>query len=177
MLKFVNAKQNGQTFVISFENITMMTRLIFFSAFLLAIVNLTVVAQQPVKLPHGMVFGTKPSTVGLMPASKLDSFMGKRTRISTAIVGKVLKVTDTKEGAFTIDAGNGKVIDARFKTDGISLPPNIKGREVIISGVATKQFNAFDAQRLAGSKPSSQKQNNAGKQPLSFEAVGLMVNK
>ncbi len=123
-----------------------------------------------------MVFGTKPSTVGLMPASQLESFMGKRSRISTAIVGKILKVTNVKEGYFLMDAGNGKVIDARFKREGVSLPPNIKGREVIISGVATKQFNAFDAQRQAGSKPSSKKQGNTP-QPLSFEAVGLMVNK
>jgi hypothetical protein len=155
----------------------MMKRLIFFAAFLLMISSPGAFAQQPAKLPHGIVFGTKPSTVGLMPASQLESFMGKRSRISTAIVGKILKVTNTKEGWFTIDAGNGKVIDARFKTEGISLPPNIKGREVIISGVATKQFNAFDAQREAGSKPSSQNKNGSAKQPLSFEAVGLMVNK
>jgi hypothetical protein len=155
----------------------MMKRLIFFAAFLLVINNLSAFAQRPEKLPHGMVFGKSPSTVGLMPASKLEGFMGKRTRITTAIVGKILKVTNTKQGTFTIDAGNGKVIDARFKTNGISLPPNIKGREVIISGVATKQFNAFDAQRQAGSKQSAQRPNNRGKQPLSFEAVGLMVNK
>jgi hypothetical protein len=153
-----------------------MKRFIFFAAFLLVMNSLSAIAQKPVKLPHGMVFGAKPSTVGLMPASQLESFMGKRTRITTAIVGKVLKVTNTKEGLFTMDAGRGKVIDARFKTEGISLPPNIKGREVIISGVATKQFNAFDAQREAGSKPSSKKQSNT-QQPLSFEAVGLMVNK
>lgn len=171
-------KQNSLWFVISFEIITMMKRLIFFAAFLLMISSPGAFAQQPVKLPHGMVFGKKPSTVGLMPASQLDSFMGKRTRISTAIIGKIVKVTNTKEGWFAIDAGNGKVIDARFKTEGISLPNNIKGREVIISGVATKQFNAFDAQREAGSKPSSpQKQNKTPQQPLSFEAVGLMVNK
>jgi len=154
----------------------MMKRVIFFAAFLLLMNSQNGFAQQPVKLPHGMVFGIKPSTVGLMPASQLESFMGKRTRITTAIVGKVLKVTNTKEGWFTIDAGKGKVIDARFKTEGVGLPPNIKGREVIISGVATKQFNAFDAQREAGSKPTPQKQPNQ-QQPLSFEAVGLMVNK
>lgn len=169
-------KQNSTWFVISFEIITMMKRFIFFAAFLLMISGLSAFAQQPAKLPHGMVFGTKPSTVGLMPASKLDSFMGKRTRISTAIVGKILKVTNVKEGWFLMDAGNGKVIDARFKREGVSLPPNIKGREVIMSGVATKQFNAFDAQRQAGSKPSSKKQVNSP-QPISFEAIGLMVNK
>jgi hypothetical protein len=176
VLKFVNIKQNGGRFVNSFENITMMKRFVFYATFLLALINLNTFAQKQVKLPHGMVFGTMPSTVGLMPASQLESFMGKRTRISTAIVGKVLKVTNPKEGWFTIDAGKGKVINARFKTEGIGLPSNIKGREVIISGVATKQFNAFDAQREAGSAPSSQKKANR-QQPLAFEAVGLMVNK
>jgi hypothetical protein len=132
-------------------------------------------AQKPTPLPHGMVFGSKPSTVGLMPASKLEDFMGKRTRTSASISGVILKVTKVKGGWFTLNAGRGRTIAAHFKNYNIMLPADIKGREVIISGVVTKQFIADDQQQLAGSKEHATKVNP--KQRLAFEVVGLMVNK
>ncbi|CAM3882510.1 DUF4920 domain-containing protein [Mucilaginibacter galii] len=132
-------------------------------------------AQKSTPLPHGMVFGSKPSTIGLMPASKLEDFMGKRTRTSAAISGVILDVTKTKGGWFTLDAGRGRTIAAHFKNYSVVLPKAIKGREVIISGVATKQFTADDQQQLAGSKEHAVKINP--KQRLAFEVVGLMVNK
>lgn len=132
-------------------------------------------AQKRTPLPHGMVFGSKPATVGLMPASKLEDFMGKRTRTSASISGVILKVTKTKGGWFTLDAGKGRTIAAHFKNYNVVLPEAIKGREVIISGVATKQFTADDQQQLAGSKEHAVKVNP--KQRLAFEVAGLMVNK
>jgi hypothetical protein len=132
-------------------------------------------AQKRTPLPHGMVFGSKPSTVGLMPASKLEDFMGKRTRTSAAISGVILKVTKTKGGWFTLDAGKGRTIAAHFKNYNVVLPVDIKGREVIISGVVSKQFTADDQQQLAGSREHAVKTNP--KQRLEFEVVGLMVNR
>ena len=132
-------------------------------------------AQKRTPLPHGMVFGGKPSTVGLMPASKLEDFMGKRTRTSASISGIILKVTKAKGGWFVLDAGRGRTIAAHFKNYNVILPVDIKGREVIISGVATKQFTADDQQQLAGSKEHATKINP--KQRLAFEVAGLMVNK
>lgn len=132
-------------------------------------------AQKHTPLPHGMVFGSKPGTVGLMPASKLEDFMGKRTRTSASINGVILKVTKPKGGWFILDAGRGRTIAAHFKNYNVMLPLDIKGREVIISGVVTKQFTADDQQQLAGSREHAVKINP--KQRLSFEVVGLMVNK
>lgn len=137
-------------------------------------------AQKPTPLPHGMVFGVKPSNIGRMPASKLETFMGKRTRISAVIYGKVLQVTKSKGGWFDIDAGNGKIIAAHFKNYDISLPADLKGREVIIDGVAEKQFIADDLQHLAGDTVQGKKQHEVKTNPkekLTFEVKGLMVNK
>jgi len=135
----------------------------------------SVCAQKRTPLPHGMVFGSNPSTVGLMPASKLEDFMGKRTRTSAAISGVILKVTKPKGGWFILDAGRGRTIAAHFKNYNVVLPADIKGREVIISGVVTKQFTADDQQQLAGSREHAIKINP--KQRLAFEVVGLMVNR
>ncbi len=146
----------------------------------LFVITQQVQAQKKVALPHGMVFGTKPSTVALMPASKLEAFMGKRTRTSAAVTGKVLKVTQPKGGWFTLDAGNGRTIMARFKNYNVTLPVELKGREVIISGVASKQFLADDQQQLAGDTVKGKKQHTVKTNPkkrLIFEVVGLMVDK
>jgi hypothetical protein len=133
-------------------------------------------AQTP--LPHGMVYGTRPDTTAMMPASNIEAFMGKRTRTSATIKGKLLKVTKSKGGWFTIDAGNGEAIQAHFKNYKINLPTDIQGRTVIIEGVAAKQFVANDMQHYAGStaiKKKKQRVKANPKQSLVFEVKGLMV--
>jgi hypothetical protein len=136
------------------------------------------VFAQHAPLPHGMVYGIKPDTTAMLAANKLETFMGKRTRISTTIKGKVLKVTQPKGGWFTIDAGNGKKIKAHFKNYKINLPTAMQGKIVIIEGVAKKQFVANDMQHFAGDtviKKKKQRVRANPKQPLAFEVKGLMV--
>ena len=155
-------------------------RYVLYTLISLFLITAHALAQKHVALPHGMVYGTKPSTVGLMPASQLETFMGKRTRTSAAITGKVIKVTKPQGGWFTLDAGNGRTIAARFKNYNVTLPTQLKGREVIISGVASKQFIADDQQQLAGDTVTGKKQHKVNANPkhrLIFEVVGLMVNK
>ncbi|NCD69650.1 DUF4920 domain-containing protein [Mucilaginibacter agri] len=150
------------------------------SVVLLIGISTAVFAQKPTPLPHGMVFGASPSNIGRMPASKLESFMGKRTRTSAVIYGKVLQVTKSKGGWFDMDAGNGKIIAAHFKNYDITLPTDLKGREVIIDGVAEKQFIADDMQHMAGDTAQGKKQHEVKTNPkekLTFEVKGLMVNK
>jgi hypothetical protein len=137
-------------------------------------------AQKPTPLPHGMVFGAAPSTVSLRKANELESFMGKRTRTTVSIIGKVIKVTKSKGGWFLMDAGDGKIISAHFKNYNINLPAALKGRQVIIEGVASKQFIADDLQHFAGDTVKGKKQHEVKTDPkrrLLFEVKGLMVNK
>jgi hypothetical protein len=135
-------------------------------------------AQKPAPLPHGVVFGTKPSTVAMLNATALEASMGKKTRISTTIKGKVIRVTKTKGGWFDIDAGNGKIIAAHFSNYGINIPFTLKGRYIIAEGIAQKQFIADDMQHLAGDTVSGKKQHEVKtnpKQKVTFEVKGLMV--
>ncbi|QQL49628.1 DUF4920 domain-containing protein [Mucilaginibacter ginkgonis] len=137
-------------------------------------------AQHHTPLPHGMVFGTKPSVTGGMPADKIETFMGKRTRTTTVIIGKILNVAKSAGGWFDMDAGNGKVIAAHFKDANVNLPKDIKGREVIIEGVAQKDFIADDLQHMAGDTVRGKQQHHNKTDPkrrLTFEVKGLMVNR
>ena len=135
-------------------------------------------AQKPTPLPHGMIFGTKPDTTAMMPAYKVEAFMGKRTRLITTLRGKVIEVTKPKGGWFNVDAGNGKIIRSHFKNVGINLPYDLKGKIVIMEGAAAKQFIADDMQHLAGDTVIVKKQRTykpTPKRSLVFEVKGLMV--
>ena len=135
-------------------------------------------AQKQTPLPHGMVYGAKPDTSTMQDAAKLEAFMGKKTRISTTVKGRVLNITKQKGGWFTIDAGNGKVIAAHFKNYGVNIPASLKGRSIIAEGVAAKQFIADDLQHFAGDTATGKKQHAVktdAKHMLTFEVKGLMV--
>jgi hypothetical protein len=136
-------------------------------------------AQKHTALPHGMVFGIKPNTTGMMPASKIEAYMGKQIRTSTTIRGKIIKVTQPKGGWFEVDAGKGKVITAHFKNYGINIPADLKGKIVIMEGVAQKQFIADDLQHFAGDTVTGKKQHYTNADPkrrLTFEVKGLIVD-
>ncbi len=152
-----------------------------FAFFLVAtLTGINAFAQKHAPLPHGMVYGTKPNTTAMLPAYRVEATMGKRARISVTIRGKVLKVTQPKGGWFEIDAGKGKIIKAHFKNYAVTLPVDLKGRIVIVEGVAQKQFIADDMQHLAGDTVIGKKQHHVNanpKQRLSFEVTGLMVDK
>ncbi|PJJ83263.1 DUF4920 domain-containing protein [Mucilaginibacter auburnensis] len=132
---------------------------------------------QRTPLPHGMIFGTKPDTSVVLDAAKLDSSMDRRNRISTIIKGRVLRVTDTQNGWFEMEAGKGKLISARFKNDGIKLPSALKGRVVIIQGIAARKMEAVNG-KPAGTVVKNVKdpeKTRDGTIPLIFEVAGLMV--
>ncbi|MBK0380134.1 DUF4920 domain-containing protein [Mucilaginibacter segetis] len=148
--------------------------------FILCIIpTITCMAQKSTPLPHGMVFGLKPENVGPVESYKIEEFMGKKTRVTTAIEGKILRVTKSKGGWFEMEAGKEKIIDAHFKDYSITLPKDIEGRTVIIEGVAERKFLADDRQHFAGDTVTGKKAHNTNpnpKQRISFEVRGLMVD-
>jgi hypothetical protein len=137
-------------------------------------------AQQHTPLPHGMVFGDKPNNIAPVPATKIEAFMGKKIRQTTAITGRVIRVTREKGGWFEMDAGDGRVIAAHFKNYNITLPKAIAGRGVIIEGVAQRVLIADDMQHFAGDTVIGAKQHREKVNPrarITFEVRGLMVDR
>ncbi|SDE54383.1 protein of unknown function [Mucilaginibacter pineti] len=150
-----------------------------FPLLVLLFYTVTVSAQKHVHLPHGMVYGKRPDTMALQDAKKIEAFMGKKTRISTTIEGKVTRVTKEKGGWFELDAGDGRIIAAHFSDYNINIPANLAGRTVIIEGVAAKQFIADDLQHMAGDTVTGKKQHQVKTDPkkrIVFEVKGLMVD-
>jgi hypothetical protein len=142
--------------------------------------SLSAFAQKQTPLPHGTVYGTRPDSSSIQDATKLEAFMGKKTRISTTVKGRVIKVTKQKGGWFMIDAGKGKVIAAHFKNYDVTIPVALRGRYIIAQGVAAKQFMADDLQHFAGDTVTGKKQHATktdAKHTLTFEVTGLMVER
>ena len=138
------------------------------------------IAQKKAALPHGMVFGNKPKGIAPVPAEKIETFMGRKIRQTTAIRGKVINVTKEKGGWFLIDAGKGKTIEAHFTNYNVTLPKAMAGRTVIIEGVAQRQLIADDLQHFAGDTVTGSKQHKIKvnpKQRITFEVRGLVVEK
>jgi hypothetical protein len=142
--------------------------------------TITGFAQKHTPLPHGMVFGDKPKDIAPVPAYKIEDFMGKKIRQTTALTGKIIKVTKEQGGWFEMDAGAGRVIAAHFKNYNIKLPQAIKGRTVIIEGVAQRLLTADDMQHFAGDTVTGARQHKEKVNPkarITFEVWGLMVDK
>lgn len=151
-----------------------------FASLVLLFICVSTFAQKHVPLPHGMIYGQKPDTTAMMDAAKTEAFMGKKTRISTTIAGKVIRVIRQKGGWFELDAGGGKVIAAHFRDYNVTIPADLAGRRVIIEGVTAKQFIADDLQHLAGDTVAGKKQHKVKTNPkreLTFEVKGLFVDK
>jgi len=149
-----------------------------FYLIMLLFMPFTLLAQQRVPLPHGMTFGRKVDSLQHIRADKVEAFMGTKIRISTTITGKVLQVDTPKGGWLQLDAGGGKIIRVHFKDYNVFIPKQLKGRNVMIQGVAQKLLIADDMQHFAGENVDRKKQNAVkpdAKQRLTFEAWGLMV--
>jgi hypothetical protein len=152
-----------------------MKKTFLFSLICLATV-LTVASQSA--FAQGKVYGTKPTSASLMPATKLQDYMGNKTRLGTVITGKIIKVTKTKGGWFEIDGGKGTIIQAHFKNYGVNLPANVDGHTAVIDGVAEKQFIADDGQHMAGDTATGKKQHMVkanAKNHITFEVTGMIV--
>jgi hypothetical protein len=118
--------------------------------------------------------------VAPVPAYKIEGFMGGKIRQTTALTGKIIRVTKEQGGWFEMDAGAGRVIAAHFKNFNIKLPKAIKGRTVIIEGVAQRLLTADDMQHFAGDTVVGAKQHQQKVNPkarITFEVWGLMVDR
>ncbi|GAC1304000.1 MAG: hypothetical protein NVSMB24_10810 [Mucilaginibacter sp.] len=148
------------------------------TTFILALLfSVSVFAQKHTPMPQGTVYGAKPDNTAMVTASNLESYMNNKTRVSTTIRGRVIKVTKAKGGWFQIEAGKRKVIMAHFRDYNITLPEDIKGKYVIAEGIAAKQFIADDMQHLAGDAATRKKGHADKDQQISFEVKGLLVEK
>ncbi|MVN21230.1 DUF4920 domain-containing protein [Mucilaginibacter arboris] len=127
--------------------------------------------------PHGKVYGEKVDVKTAHPIGDLESYLGRRTSVTTTISGKVADV-DRNGDFFTIRDNKGRPVTVHFKNAGYKLPQNIRGKMVLIDGVISKQFVANNHQHYAGSnsgmEKTHQQNNNSGTYQIAARGVQVL---
>lgn len=128
-------------------------------------------------VPKGQIYGEKVDVKAAHPVGDLDTYFGRRTSVTTTISGRVVDV-DREGGYLTIRDKKGRPVTVRFAKTGYRLPPSIKGRNVLIDGVISKQFVANNHQHYAGSnagmEKTHQKNNNSGSYAMAARGIKVI---
>jgi hypothetical protein len=151
---------------------------VLFSALTVSAQNSTRPPQGQVSItPNGKVYGEKVDVKTAHPIGDMEAYFGRRTSITTTISGKVVDV-DKNGNFFTIKDNKGRPVTVRFKNAGYKLPQSIKGKNVLIDGVISKQFITNNRQHYAGSNAgmdkTNQKNNNSGSYEMAARGVQLL---
>ncbi len=127
--------------------------------------------------PKGKIYGEKVDVKTAHPIGDLEAYFGRRTSITTTISAKVVDV-DKDGKAFTLKDNKGKLVTVHFLKAAYMVPPSIKGKNVLIDGVISKQFIADNHQHFAGSNDkmdkTHQKNNNSGQFDIAANGVQLL---
>lgn len=126
--------------------------------------------------PKGKIYGDKVDVKAAHPIGDMDAYMGRRTSITTTISGKVIDV-DRSGDFLTLRDNKGRPVTVSFMNAGHKLPPNLRGRMVLVDEVISKQFIANNHQHYAGSnagmEKTHQKNNNTGGYEMRARGVQL----
>lgn len=148
-----------------------LTMFLFFSAFL--------ASAQPKPAVQGQQYGESIAASGALPVERLRQKMGSENSLNTKVQGRVVDVC-TKKGCFMkLDRGDGQTVMVRFKDYGFFVPADIKGKNVVVDGVArqetlsVKQLQHYAAD--AGKDETEIAKITEPRQQLNFEAKGVLV--
>ena len=127
--------------------------------------------------PNGKIYGEKVDVKTAHPIGDLETYFGRRTSITTTISGKVVDVNRNGE-SLTLRDIKGRPVSVHFMKAGFKFPQNIRGKNVLIDGVISKQFVADNHQHFAGANAgvdkTHQKNNNSGSYDIAARGVQLL---
>lgn len=116
-------------------------------------------------VPKGKIYGEKVDVKTAHPIGDMESYLGRRTSITTTISGRVVDV-DRSGDSFTLKDNKGRPVTVMFNKTGFKFPSSLRGRTVLIDGMISKQFIANNQQHYAGNnsgmEKTHQKNNNTG---------------
>lgn len=123
--------------------------------------------------------GEQVDPEGAMPVEEMLIQLGNGTEMPAKVKGKVVDVCQKKGCWMELDKGDGSTIRVTFKDYGFFVPMDIKGREVIINGVAyVDTISVDDLKHYAEDAGKQQEEIDAITEPeteVAFEADGVIV--
>ena len=127
----------------------------------------------------GMVFGDSVLDNNIRDVDAMLAVMQKNPTMKLKVKGIIDDVCKEKGCWLTMKLPNGETMRVTFKDYGFFVPKDVKGKEIVVEGVAKIDSISIEAQRHYAedsglSKEEVQKITTA-KQQLAFEAKGLVI--
>ena len=123
--------------------------------------------------------GEEVDPEGAIPVEEMLIQLGNGTEMPAKVKGKVVDVCQKKGCWMELDKGDGSTIRVTFKDYGFFVPMDIKGREVVINGVAyVDTISVSDLKHYAEDAGKAQEEIDAITEPeteVAFEADGVIV--
>lgn len=150
----------------------------FFFLFMLATALVqAAAAQQPAS--KGKTFGQAFSPGSLVAAQDLPRLLGKKDSLSLQVSGKVRDVCQVKGCWMDIALADNTVMKVRFKDYAFFMPKDLKGKTVILQGIARQEIvSVADQRHYAKDAGKSQEVIQAitkPKQSFTYTASGVLV--
>jgi hypothetical protein len=137
----------------------------------------TVLATNETNGPY--MSGEEIDPTGAIPVEEMLIQLGNGTEMPAKVRGTVVDVCQKKGCWMELDKGDGSTIRVTFKDYGFFVPMDIKGREVVINGLAyVDTTSVADLRHYAEDAGKSQEEINSITEPeteVAFEADGVIV--
>ncbi|MGV3640840.1 MAG: DUF4920 domain-containing protein [Adhaeribacter sp.] len=150
----------------------------FFFLFMLATALVQeAAAQQPAS--KGKTYGQAFSPKSVVAAQDLPRLLGKQDSLTLQVRGKVREVCQVKGCWMDIALADNTVMKVRFKDYAFFMPKDLKGKTVILQGMARQEIvSVADQRHYAKDAGKSQELIQAitkPKQSITYTASGVLV--
>ncbi len=150
-----------------------------FNTLFLIVFAVAAFAQNPAPATSGTFYGETFNEGKAIHATKIATKLGTQNTLETQLKGTVTDVCTKKGCWMKVDAGNGQTTMVKFKDYGFFVPADIKGKKIIMNGVAKKEtVSVADQKHYAEDAGKSQEEIAKITQPqteVSYEAKGVLV--
>jgi hypothetical protein len=133
--------------------------------------------QQP--QPESRVFGQAFSPRKAIPARDLPRVLGKQDSLAVPVIGQVQEVCQAKGCWMDVRLLDNTVMKVRFKDYGFFVPKNLKGKTVVLNGLAYNQIISVADQKHyakdAGKSAAEIRAIKAPRNSITYTASGVIV--
>lgn len=126
-------------------------------------------------------FGDSITLDGAMPSAELSANMKDKDSLKVKLTGTINEVCQKKGCWMTMNIGNDKTMQVRFKDYAFFVPKDASGKTAVVEGVAfTDTTSVADLQHYAEDAGKSKEEIAKITEPeinISFEARGVVIKK
>lgn len=136
-------------------------------------------AGQAQQQPQSRVFGQAFSPSNAIPARDLPRVLGQQDSLAVSVIGQVQQVCQVKGCWMDVRLTDNTVMKVRFQDYGFFVPKNLKGKTVVLNGLAYRQTVSVADQKHyaqdAGKSPAEIRAIKAPRKSITYTASGVLL--